>query len=61
LVASTTLVADQQVTPLMMALHDGIAAGRTLADALHRARGSVDPEDPRSFPAWCSFTAYGGA
>jgi tetratricopeptide (TPR) repeat protein len=60
-VASTMLVLDQHVTPLMMCLHAGIRSGLTLADALHTARGQVDPTDPRGYPAWCTFTAYGAA
>jgi hypothetical protein len=60
-VASTMLVLDQHVTPLMMCLHAGIRSGLTLADALHTARGQVDPTDPRVYPAWCTFTAYGAA
>ena len=60
-VASTMLVLDQRVTPMMLALHEGIGSGLTLADALHAARGSIDLSDPRAYPAWCTFTAYGAA
>ena len=60
-VGSTTLVLDSHVTPLMLALHDGIRAGQTLAEALHAARAATDLTDPRAYPAWCSFTAYGAA
>ncbi|MGH3385431.1 MAG: CHAT domain-containing protein [Nocardioidaceae bacterium] len=58
-VASTMLVLDQHVTPLMLGLHDGLRSGLTLADALHQARGAVDLDDPRSYPSWCTFTAFG--
>lgn len=61
LVASTTLVPDHHVTPLMLALHQRIREGATLADSLHAARQTVDSDDPRAYPAWCSFTAYGAA
>ena len=60
IVASTTLVADRHVLPLMRDLHDGLAAGGSTARALHAARGRVDPDDPRTFAAWCTFTAHGG-
>ena len=60
-VGSTTLVLDSHVTPLMLALHDGIRAGQTLAEALYAARAATDLTDPRAYPAWCTFTAYGSA
>jgi tetratricopeptide (TPR) repeat protein len=60
-VGSTTLVLDSHVTPLMLALHDGIRAGQTLAEALYAARAATDLTDPRAYPAWCTFTAYGAA
>ncbi len=58
-VASTMLVLDSHVAPLMVGLHQGLLAGQTLADALHAARSALDLEDPKAYPAWCSFTAYG--
>lgn len=60
LVASTTLVADAHVLPLMQDLHTDLAAGCSAAVALHAARARLDPDDPRTFAAWCTFTAYGG-
>ena len=60
LVASTTLVADAHVLPLVRDLHAGLAAGATTAAALHAARARADHDDPRTFAAWCTFTAYGG-
>jgi CHAT domain-containing protein len=60
LVASTTLVADAHVLPLMRDLHRGLGAGSSTATALHAARARTDPDDPRTFAAWCTFTAYGG-
>jgi CHAT domain-containing protein len=60
-VASTMLVLDEHVTPLMLALHEGIRSGGTLADALHGARATIDPSDPKAYPAWCTFTAFGAA
>lgn len=58
-VASTMLVLDERVTPMMLALHDRVRTGQTLADALYAARATLDHEDPKAYPAWCTFTAYG--
>ncbi len=60
LVASTTLVSDAHVLPLVLDLHRGLASGGTTATALHAARARVDPDDPRTHAAWVAFTAYGG-
>jgi CHAT domain-containing protein len=59
LVASTTLVADRHVLPLVRELHVGLVGGATAAVALHAARKVLDPDDPREHAAWASFTAYG--
>ena len=61
LVASSVVVPDWNVVPLMCSLHTGVRRGDTLADALHRARATVDPKDPASFVSWCAFNAYGAA
>lgn len=59
LVASSVVVPDWNVVPIMRALHAGVRSGDTLAQALHRARAAIDPHDPASFVAWCAFTAFG--
>jgi hypothetical protein len=58
-VASSVIVPDQDLVPLMTALHRSIGEGQTLATALHTARLHVDPTDPRQFVAWCAFNAFG--
>lgn len=58
-VASSVLVPDAAAVPLVLALHEGLAAGRTTADALHAARARLDLDDPRALVAWCAFSAYG--
>ena len=45
--------------PLMVALHEGLAAGRTAADALHAAREQADTGSAAGFVASCAFTAFG--
>jgi hypothetical protein len=52
-------VPDNEITPLMCALHEHVRDGATLAVALYEARQQVDPYDPATFPAWCAFTAFG--
>lgn len=59
LVASVVAVGDTEAVPLMTGLHERIAAGATLSDALHVARAAMDLDDPREFVNWCTFTAYG--
>jgi CHAT domain-containing protein len=60
-VASSVIVPDQDLLPLMTALHVAIGKGQTLALALHAARASIDPADPKQFVAWCAFNAFGAA
>ena len=60
-VASSVLVPDQDVLSLMTALHVAIGEGQTLADALHTARASIDPADPKQLVGWCAFNAFGAA
>lgn len=59
LVASVVAVADTEAATLIGALHERIAAGDTLAAALHSARSRIGRDDPRTFVNWCTFTAYG--
>jgi hypothetical protein len=58
-VASMVAVVDTESVDLMEQLHHGLAAGRSMPDALHAARAGLDTGDPRQFVNWCSFTAYG--
>jgi hypothetical protein len=60
-VASSVLVPDQDVLSLMTALHVAIGEGQTLAHALHTARASIDPADPKQLVGWCAFNAFGAA
>lgn len=59
IVASVVAVGDTEAVPLMRALHERIAAGDPMAEALHAARSRVGHDDPREFVDWCAFTAYG--
>ncbi|HEX6339105.1 MAG TPA: CHAT domain-containing tetratricopeptide repeat protein [Jiangellaceae bacterium] len=59
--ASSVVVPDLDLIPLMTGLHAAISDGRTLAHALHAARASIDRDDPRQFVAWCAFNAFGAA
>ncbi len=59
LVASSVVIPDRQVTGLMIELHRNLAAGQTMAAALHGARARIDTDDPAAYVGWCSFNAYG--
>jgi hypothetical protein len=59
--ASSVVVPDLDLIPLMTGIHAAISDGRTLAHALHAARANLDHEDPRRFVAWCAFNAFGAA
>jgi tetratricopeptide (TPR) repeat protein len=61
LVASTVVVPDWDVMPLMCSLHEGVRRGATLTEALHAARATADLEDPAAFLSWCAFNAFGAA
>ena len=61
IIASTSAVPDVEAVDLMIAVHRRLAAGDTLARALHEARGSTDTEDPGRFVNWCTFNAHGAA
>lgn len=60
-VASVTTVPDVAAAELMVALHQRIRAGYTLARALFEARTGLDPQDPAAYVNWCTFNAYGAA
>jgi hypothetical protein len=60
-VANIAAVPDVEVVDLMVALHRGLAAGETMARALHAARGRIDTDSPSGFVNWCTFGAHGAA
>ena len=60
-VASVAAVPDVAAVDLMVALHQQLAQGHTLARALHAARAGLDRTDPPSYVNWCTFSAYGAA
>ena len=59
LVASIVVVPDATSGALMRALHAGLLAGDTMAEALFAARTGVDLDDPAHFVGWCAFNTYG--
>jgi tetratricopeptide (TPR) repeat protein len=60
-VASVAAIPDVAAVDLMSALHERIAAGKSLAHALFDARAALDTADPAAFVNWCTFSAYGAA
>lgn len=58
-VASIAAVPDVEVVDLMLGLHRRLAAGETMARALHGARGEIDRSTPAGFVNWCTFSAHG--
>lgn len=60
-VASIAAIPDVAAVDLMFALHRGIAAGQTLARALHHARAEIDRDSPEGYVNWCTFSAHGAA
>ena len=59
LVASVVPIPDQATLPLMLALHERIAAGDALSAALAGARTTLDADDPRQYAAGAAFVALG--
>ncbi|HEX6234250.1 MAG TPA: CHAT domain-containing tetratricopeptide repeat protein [Jiangellaceae bacterium] len=59
--ASSVVVPDLDLLPLMTGVHKAIRDGQTLAKALHSARAGIDREDPKQFVSWCAFNAFGAA
>ncbi|MGW2649400.1 CHAT domain-containing protein [Streptomyces sp. NPDC001393] len=59
-VASSAPVNDAAVVPLMLALHKGLDAGLSLAEALRDARAAL-PEDPVHQATGWAFAAFGAA
>lgn len=58
-VASLAAVPDVEAVGLMVALHRELAAGATMARALHAARSTLDLSTPGGFVSWCTFAAHG--
>lgn len=58
-VASAVPVPDVEATPLMVALHRGLAAGQPIGDALDVARAELDRSSPEGFVLATAFALYG--
>lgn len=58
-VASAVPVPDVASTPLMMALHRGLASGLGVGAALDQARGELDTETPEGFVLATAFAQFG--
>lgn len=59
-VASSAPVNDAAVVPLMLALHKGLSAGLSLAEALRDARRALPNDATHQATGW-AFTAFGAA
>ncbi|MGQ4363981.1 CHAT domain-containing protein [Streptomyces sp. SAS_272] len=59
-VASSAPVNDAAVVPLMLALHEGLRHGRSLAEALRDARAALPGDALHQATGW-AFTAFGAA
>ncbi|WP_051113483.1 CHAT domain-containing protein [Streptomyces davaonensis] len=59
-VACTAPVNDEAVVPLMLALHKGLGAGLSLAQALRDARAAVPADAVHQATGW-AFSAFGAA
>jgi tetratricopeptide (TPR) repeat protein len=59
--ASSVIIPDTDVMPMMREFHRAIVAGQSFAHALHAARASIDRSDPKQFVAWSAFNAFGAA
>ncbi|MER6414092.1 CHAT domain-containing protein [Streptomyces humidus] len=59
-VASSAPVNDAAVVPLMLALHKGVSAGLSLAEALRDARAALPGDSVHQATGW-AFTAFGAA
>jgi tetratricopeptide (TPR) repeat protein len=59
-VAAVVSVPDLSTRDLMVALHEGLAAGLPMPEALRRAKGTLDTGDPTAFVATTAFACYGG-
>ncbi|HEX2705944.1 MAG TPA: CHAT domain-containing protein, partial [Candidatus Lustribacter sp.] len=59
LVASVVPVPDAETRPLMVALHERLLAGETVAAALAQAQAGIDEADPVAFAAAAGFICLG--
>ncbi|QUC63375.1 CHAT domain-containing protein [Streptomyces sp. A2-16] len=59
-VACSAPVNDEAVVPLMLALHKGLSAGASMAEALRDARGSLPGDAVHQATGW-AFSAFGAA
>ncbi|MGA5352136.1 CHAT domain-containing protein [Streptomyces thermodiastaticus] len=59
-VACSAPVNDEAVVPLMLALHKGLGAGLSLAEALRDARAALPDDATHQATGW-AFTAFGAA
>lgn len=59
-VASSAPVNDAAVVPLMLALHKGLSAGLSLAEALRDARAALPGDATHQATGW-AFSAFGSA
>ncbi|MEU1476592.1 CHAT domain-containing tetratricopeptide repeat protein [Streptomyces sp. NPDC005760] len=59
-VACSAPVNDEAVVPLMLALHKGLSAGASMAEALRDARGSLPGDSVHQATGW-AFSAFGAA
>ncbi|MFJ8637227.1 CHAT domain-containing protein [Streptomyces sp. NPDC093568] len=60
MLACSAPVNDTAVVPLMLAVHEELAAGRSLAEALYKARAALPADAVHQATGW-AFTAFGGA
>lgn len=61
LLSSLASIPDLHTVPLMRRLHQSVAQGRTIAQALHDARRWPADDDPAEFICAVAFTAHGAA
>lgn len=59
-VACSAPVNDEAVVPLMLALHKGLSAGASMAEALRDARGALPGDSVHQATGW-AFSAFGAA
>lgn len=60
LIASLTLVPDLDAVEFMVIVHRALAAGLTMAQALHAARSGTEQDDPLGLAVTSSFVCFGG-
>ncbi|HDH03015.1 MAG TPA: CHAT domain-containing protein [Actinobacteria bacterium] len=60
IIAAITAVPDEASAALMGPLHQAMARGKSLAEALSFAKQDLDQDDPMSFVTHVAFNCYGG-